>query len=671
MVVDRHGSVLLCNTLARQLLELPAEASQTPFEIRYALPRLRSSEVVPRADGSGATLKRSDGRIIDIHIDFLPGGGKAIAIEDITSEQQRVADLRQAEAEYRSLFDNAVCGIYRDRLDGTPMRANRALVQFNGYDTEEEYLRCVTMSGGNWYVDPERMKLFHHLMKTNGQVRDLVSEVYSHKLKKKYWITENAWYVRDADGTPIYIEGTIQDATERVEGMAAIERQANTDPLTGAGSRFYFMNRIADLTRDPGSVFVLFAVDLDKFKVVNDLLGHPAGDAVLKAVVSRLRAVVGSAATVARLGGDEFAVIIPGNPATINADMTAQAIVNAMREPVEFAGQKISIGASVGVAAYPAHASNAKELLTYADLALYQVKSRGRNGACMFTPAMEENQRRRKALEDELREAIPADELELYYQPIIDLRDGATLGYEALLRWNHPRRGFLPPGQFIQIAEEAGLMTELGNWAIHRACRQASLLPSHLSVAVNVSPNQFHSSGIVEEVQHALQISGLAPSRLTLELTETAILSSEVLASQLIDGLLALGIKLALDDFGTGYSSLSYLQRYAFSKVKIDRSFVVGIESKPANLAIIRAVRNLASDLGMETIVEGVETQEQSAILQAEGCMFLQGYLYGRPKPFTDVAIDNAVHNLREYLPKRSQTPPHLVNEKRTVHKAL
>ena len=671
MIFSRGGTVQLCNARAAKLLQLPPRFSDGAFDIQDVTAILTTPDVMPGSDGQTATIQRDDGQVIKIQMDRLAGGGKVLLVEDITAERRREEILYLAESEYRSLFENAVCGIYRDRPDGTPVRANRALVNFNGYDTEAEYRAAVKLNGGNWYVDPDRPRLFQQLMEQDGEVRDLVSEVYSHRTRKNFWITENAWYVRDQLGKPVYIEGTIQDATERVLGLAEIERQANTDPLTGAASRFHFMNTLNDITRDLSGTCVLFTIDLDKFKEVNDMLGHSAGDAVLNTVARRLKSVAGAAATVARLGGDEFAVLMSGASAAMKADMISAEIVNAMRQPIEIEGHNAIIGASVGVALFPAHAANSMELLNHADMALYHAKSNGKSKACIFDHAMKNRLQQRNALEAELREAIPANTLELYYQPIVGTNTTQVHGFEALMRWNHPRRGFLQPGQFLDVAEEAGLMTELGNWAIRRACRQAVALPANINMAVNVSPSQFRSSGIVDHVKRALADTGLDASRLTLELTENVLMSSETVAARVMDQLTELGVKLALDDFGTGYSSLSYLQRFAFSKVKIDRSFVAGLETKPANAAIIRAIIRLAGDLGMEVVAEGIETETQAALLRAEGCDFLQGYLFGKPKPFLEIATELALHNLREHLPLKPNMFSETQDQKRAVHNGM
>jgi diguanylate cyclase (GGDEF)-like protein len=570
----------------------------------------------------------------------------------VPSPHDNDASSPQAVVEYLSLFKNAVCGIYRDRLDGTPVRANAALYTFNGYSNEEEHLAAVTRHGGSWYVDPDRSKYFQHLMDTQGFVRDLVSEVYRHRTREKAWITENAWYVRDKDGRPLFIEGTIQDATERVVAMAEVERHANTDALTGAASRLMFMKTLHEVVTSTSTTTALLTIDLDRFKEVNDLLGHNAGDIVLRTVAARLKTVTqGLNATVARLGGDEFAMLVPDLPPDVDITQIAGSVVEVMRQPIDIEGHPMVIGASAGAALCPEHTLDAKELLTFADLALYEVKQNGKNDFCVFNASMRASHQRRKDLETELNAAIASDALELFYQPILALKSRKIVGYEALMRWNHPRRGLLPPSEFIPMAEDAGLMVALGEWAIGRACRQASVLPNELRVSVNISPTQLRSAGIVQSVRNALAETSLVPHRLVLEVTETAILSNEAIASRVISELQALGVTLALDDFGTGYSSLSYLQHYVFSEIKIDSSFVSGIGTKPVNLAIIRGIIGIARDIGIDVVAEGIETEAQAKTLLAEGCGYVQGYLFSKPKSFADTIADLAVRRLETRTP--------------------
>ena len=670
MQVDRAGQVVLCNAMALRLLDLPDHLLKHPFPLLQSGIDLGSMPLAVGADGGSVMLTGPTGAILEIHARRTTHGNCVLMIEDVSAHHARTSALTQSEEENRSLFENTVYGIYRDTLEGVPVRGNPALAALNGYRSEAEYIAAVSQNGGNWYVDQDRSAEFSRLLQRDGRVKDLVSQVYRHRTREKIWITENAWYVRDAEGRPVFIEGTIQDATDRVEAIEAIARQANTDALTGTASRFRFLNHLAEEARPEKSGCVLYSIDLDQFKQINDLLGHGAGDLVLKTAAQRLIQVAGPHALVARLGGDEFAVLRTGPGCHMEADTVAMKIVQALRQPIAIEGHNVIAGSSVGVAVYPAHANCADELLGNADLALYHVKANGRNGFHLFGPELKSSLQRRRALETDLRTAIAEDELELYYQPIVEAATARVTGYEALMRWHHPRLGFLPPSQFIPVAEEAGLMGELGNWAIGRACRQAVLLPDGVTVAVNVSPNQFRSAGIVAELRQALADTGLAPSRLILEVTESVILSSETIAATVISDLIALGIKLALDDFGTGYSSLSYLQRFAFSELKIDRSFVAGIDEGSTNLAIVRAIIGLCRDLGIAVVAEGIETTEQANLLRAENCKFLQGFLYGRPKPFLEVAADHAV-NLLDGLPWSERKPRPQKADARAVHKAL
>jgi EAL domain-containing protein (putative c-di-GMP-specific phosphodiesterase class I) len=293
---------------------------------------------------------------------------------------------------------------------------------------------------------------------------------------------------------------------------------------------------------------------------------------------------------------------------------------------------------------------------------MYQAKAAGRNGFRIFDFELRSDMQHRKELEQELRRAIERDQLELYYQPIVQASTGKVEAYEALMRWNHPKRGLLPPAQFMTIAEDAGLMTELGNWAIARACQQAAALPKHIKVAVNVSPSQFRSASILVKLRNVLLETKLDPTRMILEITETAILFDELIAARILKELQALGVLVALDDFGTGFSSLSYLQRFPFNKVKIDRSFVAGMLEQPANLAVIRAVLGIGRDLGIKVVAEGVETELQAKALLREGCELIQGYFYGKPKPYSEVVNDLALAQLPTLQPNPGTNYMRLVN---------
>jgi diguanylate cyclase (GGDEF)-like protein/PAS domain S-box-containing protein len=651
MMINASGEVHVCNAMAFTLLNLPADLLKLPFNIADVMPQLANLEILQNEDGTVAELQILQHKFIKIYAKSIGPGNIVLTIEDISHERTGQSAQKRAEMEYRSLFENAVCGIYRDELDGTPVRCNTALATLNGYKTEMEYISAVTGAHGSWYVEPDRSLEFKRLMATEGRVRDLVSEVYRHRTRERIWITENAWYVRDTEGNPVFIEGTIQDATERITTLTVTERQANIDTLTGVASRFRFLRCLDDMTKTGSPGCTLYSIDFDRFKEINDMLGHATGDVVLKLLAKRLQSIVKEPDLLARLGGDEFAILQSSLSPQSSVEALAKKIVDALREPLRINGHDLSLGASVGISMYPNQASDAEELLGNADFAMYQAKAAGRNGYRIFDFELRSDIQHRKELEQELRLAIADEQLELYYQPIVEGRTGIVEGYEALMRWNHPRRGLLPPSQFIPIAEDAGLMTELGNWAITRACQQMAVLPSHIKVAVNVSPSQFRSASILVKLRRVLEETGLDPKRLILEITENVILSNELIAEKLLGKIQELGVRVALDDFGTGFSSLSYLQRFAFNKVKIDRSFVAGMRELPANLAVIRAVIGIGRDLGIGVVAEGVETQEHVDALLREGCKTMQGYFYGKPTPYSNIVSDIAVEKLAQALP--------------------
>ena len=657
--ISADGGMVIHNAIALEILNLPNCPLNQPLKPEKVSPQLAGLRILRSNDHEDIELHQiSTRRFARMHSRRVGKDRFAVVIENIDLGHEQTSAHRMAEAEYRSLFENAVCGIYRDRLDSTPVRCNPALAVLNGYENEAEYIHAVTGAHGAWYVDPGRSDEFKRLMCTEGRVKDFVSEVYRHRTREKIWITENAWYVRDAEGNPMFIEGTIQDATERITTMAIIEREANLDALTGAASRYRFLREIEEKTVAGASPCTLYSIDLDRFKEVNDIYGHAAGDYVLGVTAQRIQVLVKENGLLARLGGDEFAILQGGAATLAESTTLAKGIVEAMGQPISVGGQNLIIGASVGVAMFPDHAANSEELLSNADMALYKVKTKGRGGYRIFDRELGARTLRRKQIERELGVAVAHEELELHYQPIVECATREIVSYEALMRWNHPRRGLLQPDKFISFAEEAGLMPELGNWAIAHACGHAAILPPHIKMAVNVSPNQFRSSSILSELRRALAETGLDPKRLVLEITETAILSNEATAEKVLDELEAMGVLLALDDFGTGYSSLSYLQRFAFREVKIDQSFVAGMVELPANLAVIRAVLSIGRDLGIDVVAEGVETLSQADALAREGCFLMQGYFFGKPKPYLEIVGDLAVQNLSQQLPAKDRSAP-------------
>ena len=407
------------------------------------------------------------------------------------------------------------------------------------------------------------------------------------------------------------------------------------DPLTGLPNRRLFQDRLQQALRianRDGNQVAVFYLDLDHFKVINDLLGHPAGDATLRTVAERLRNCLRASDTLARLGGDEFAIILPSIPCARDAEALGRRLIAAVRPPIDLDGNLRQVGLSVGIALSTAGAQNMPDqLMKQADMALYRSKESGRGCLCFFEPAMDDTLRERQAMEDELREAISDGGLALQYQAQVDLRMGCVIGAEALVRWNRPNHGMVPPDHFIGLAEASGLIVPLGAWVLQEACHRAAAWPDRISVAVNVSTIQLRRSDFYQTVIDTLRRTGLAPTRLELEVTESVLMRDTTDILSTLHRLRDLGIKLAMDDFGTGYSSPSYLQKFRFDKLKIDRSFIVRLEEDAHSRAIVRAVVAMTESLGIRVNAEGVETRLQADALLAAGCSEAQGYLYSRP----------------------------------------
>src|SRR3954447_19088175 len=443
-----------------------------------------------------------------------------------------------------------------------------------------------------------------------------------------------------ADGTRLVV-GVITDVTRYREAEAHIRHMAHHDALTGLANRALFRERLgralAAARRRGGPVAVL-CLDLDRFKPVNDTLGHPVGDALLRAVAARLLACVREGDTAARLGGDEFAALEAGAGQPEAAEALARRLVEALSAPYEVLGHQVVVGASVGVALAPGDGGDPDELLKRADMALYRAKADGRGTFRSFEPGTDARLQARRLLELDLRKALAAGELELHYQPLVDLRTGAVSALEALLRWRHPARGLVPPGEFVPLAEEVGLIVPVGEWVLARACADAAGWPGGGRGAVNLSAAQFRGRELVAAVVGALAAAGLAPARLELEITETVLLRDGEATLATLRELRALGVRIAMDDFGTGYSSLGYLRSFPSDKIKIDRCFVRDLGASADCEAIVRAVTGLGGSLGIATTAEGVETEEQLERLRAEGCDEAQGFHLGRPMPAAEVA---------------------------------
>jgi len=493
-------------------------------------------------------------------------------------------------------------------------------------------------------------EVFHSVAAMSRYERDVIEAICE---RQRELITAGCtgnFFQEHADGRAIAVShqpmlgngwvATYEDISERRQAEARIHFMAHHDALTYLPNRLVFEDRLGQLLKgmrqEDGGAAVL-CIDLDHFKDVNDSLGHPAGDQLLKQVAQRLLECVRSGDVVARLGGDEFAILQSSACQPEYAEGLARRLVKTLCTPYDIDGTRVVIGASVGIAIATGDGKDVNHLLKNADIALYKAKGDGRGTYCLFEAEMDVQLQARRAMELDLVGAIDKHELILFYQPLFDLETNNVSGFEALLRWRHPSLGMVSPAQFIPIAEEIGLIARIGEWVLRQACQDAVTWPVDVTVAVNLSPLQFRNSNLVHIVRASLDASGLPPRRLELEITESALLKDNDKVLATLHELRDLGVEIALDDFGTGYSSLSYLRSFPFDKIKIDQSFVREMDRRPDCLAIVHSVAQLAQKLGMATTAEGVETLEQLDQVRKAGCTQAQGYYFDRPKPASEV----------------------------------
>ena len=510
---------------------------------------------------------------------------------------------------------------------------NEALCRLLGYSHTELTGRTFTDVLHPDHVVPST-RLFHRLL-TGADETYRTERVYLTRDGREVWAQLSVALARDEQDLPQYVIAMIEDISAAREATTALDYRATHDQLTGLPNRTLLLERadaaLERLARRGGHVALLFC-DLDEFKLINDSRGHAAGDAVLIETATRLRRSIRDADTAARLGGDEFVVLCEGLSTRAEAEHVAQRLIDGLTEPMSRAGD-VTMTVSIGVAFAEPGMSSA-DLLRNADAALYLAKSRGRDRFALFTPELVEAATERLDLEHQLREAIRTEALFLHYQPVRRLTDGAVVSYESLVRWNHPVRGPLSPGAFLAVAEQSDLILELDRYVLPRACAAATAwsdYPDPPSVSVNISARHVGCGRLPGLVARSLRESGLDPSRLILELTETALLGMTPTAQAELDTLVHLGVRLAIDDFGAGYSSLKHLIDVPASFVKIDRSFVAAMTGSPASSAVVAAVVSLCSALGVSVVAEGVEDDAQRGMLAALGCGYAQGYLLGRP----------------------------------------
>jgi diguanylate cyclase (GGDEF)-like protein/PAS domain S-box-containing protein len=568
----------------------------------------------------------SDGRCILIDERRTSDGGVIGLRVDIT-------ELKQREASFRLLFDeNPAPMIIYGSDDHAILDVNGAAVSHYGY-TRAQFTSMTLrhIHDCDTYAELEQI---------DSSTESFAGRTWKH-LKADGSIIDVAIYARAIthNKKPAVLIAVI-DITERKRVEARVAHMAHHDALTGLPNRVLLRQRLEEALqrmRRTGKSIATLCIDLDNFKSVNDTLGHSCGDLLLQRVSERIRAMLHEGDTAARLGGDEFAIVQVDIAEPAEASALARRLLADISEPFDIMGHQVLVGASVGVALSPGDGDDADTLFKNADLALYRAKADGRGAFRFFEAEMDARAQVRRRLEMDLRAAMLANVLEVHYQPLVNLSTGGVSGFEALVRWPHPERGFIPPTEFIPIAEETGLIVQLGTYVLMKACADAAQWPSGVKLAVNLSPLQFRTGSLFVTVKQALESTGLSPKRLELEITETVLLErvDHVLAT--LHALRALGVRISMDDFGTGYSSLSYLRKFPFDKIKIDRSFVHDLSANADSQAIVRAILSLGSSLGITITAEGVETESELACLKSEGCDEGQGFLFSKARPQAEV----------------------------------
>ncbi|MDJ1173855.1 EAL domain-containing protein [Roseofilum capinflatum] len=568
--------------------------------------------------------------------------------------QEAESALRERELKYRSIFENISQGIFQSTPDGRYLSANRFLAHLYGYDSPESLIESLTDIDRQLYVDPNRRQHLKKLTQEQGIVYDFESEVYRQD-GEVIWISETQRAVVDEEGNVVYYEGTVEDITARRQAEEQLHYDAYHDKLTGLKNRTWFIDHLAQVIhryqREKTGLYAILFIDLDRFKIINDSLGHLVGDDLLKQVAQRLQTSLSGIHagpycnldrdipkdTLARFGGDEFAVLLTAMDDPQEAIASAERLVSLMRTPFRMGDYEFSLGASIGITFGHQDYHSPEELLRDADLAMYQAKAQGGGRFVCFEKLMHPRALARLQLEHDLTRALELEELSLCYQPVVCLRTGGLKGFEVLLRWQHSKKGWISPGEFIPVAEEIGLISTLGWWVLEQSCRQLQQwraeIPQGLNIVLNVNLSllQLKQVNLVEQIEQLLRSHQIPGDCLNLEITETSFLETSQVDASILHQLKALGVQLSIDDFGTGYSSLSRLHQLPLDQIKIDREFVDGIETDGSKEAIAQTIITLAHNLGAQLVCEGIETPAQCSKLQQLGCEYGQGYLFSRP----------------------------------------
>jgi diguanylate cyclase (GGDEF)-like protein/PAS domain S-box-containing protein len=659
---DGQQRLLVCNERFANMYHLP-DALRTPgtpfsdiLDYRHRNGLLKGGKVaaalqrrldvlstLPSEQKSARIDEHEDGRLVRVTRQPLPDGGWVATHDDITEQYRAEQELDETKRFLDSIIENIpISVVVKDVVTRQYVLVNRAFQDMLGLDRKDLLGRTAFD-----FYNKKTAEVFETA--DNNFLRDPQAAKYREydvdaRLNGPRIYATSRIVIRDGHGGPKYLIVVIEDVTERKRSEQRIAFMAHHDALTGLPNRTAVAQKIEDAAarqRRWGDPFTVLMLDLDRFKNVNDTLGHSAGDALLRETAGRLKALLRETDALARLGGDEFAIIQSGEPHQREAaSALADRIIDIVGKPFDIGGNEVNIGTSVGIALAPEHGTNPDSLLKMADMALYGAKSGGRNSYRFFDPQMGAAADARLALENELRRAIAQNELELHYQPIVDTKSRRICGAEALIRWRHPSKGLIPPNDFIPLAEDTGMIAQIGEWVLHTACTDAVKWPADVKVAVNLSPVQFRKTNLSEIVMNALDAAGLPPERLELEITETALIESASECLPALRRFKSAGIAVALDDFGTGYSSLSQLTMFPFDKIKIDKSFTQNLTKRAECAAIISATLTLAQSLDIATTAEGVETNDQYKLLRLAGVTSLQGYLFQRPCPVSEIDFE-------------------------------
>jgi diguanylate cyclase (GGDEF)-like protein/PAS domain S-box-containing protein len=602
-------------------------------------PEMRALATCEPVRGQGMRIRRPDSDWVWIQADAVPVIGAdgapfqvVCSFFDITDRRLSEAALKESERELRSMFAGAGIGMARLRLDGTVTDVNPALVKMLGYSKKEFVGK--PLAEFMFEEDAADVRIGELSRFDLGTVRaDIRCRA---KDGGTVWARSVASLVRDVRGAPASVVLTLEDISDQKAHQRDLEHQVLHDTLTGLPNRVLLHERLSNailVGRREGHRMALLLMDLNGFKEVNDALGHQAGDQLLRQVAARVREELRISDTVARLGGDEFAIILPGVGDHEDAAQAANKLVNALGTPFDVAGERLHVAASIGIALFPEHGEDVDTLLRRADIAMYVAK-RGDSDFAIYSPDQDEHSPSRLAMMGELRQALEEDQLVLHYQPKVELRSGHVVGVEALVRWQHPRLGMLPPDRFMPLAEHSGLVRPLDRWVLEaaiRQCREWRDQGLNLTAAINLSMRTLHDRELPDFVAHVLNKYGLEASAIQVEITESTLMANPELAVEVTTRLAQMGVRLAIDDFGTGYSSLAYVRRLQAAEIKIDRSFVLEMARAENDAVIVQSTIELGRNLGLQVVAEGVENQETREMLLAGGCELAQGFMLSRP----------------------------------------